>query len=116
VLCYAVSQKRGLGEDNGNYGYLKWARQHPGNKTEHETRAEYDVASSILGTAPAPIHYHPVPYLYRVPLLVRFGVQHSTALCCHFSRKRLRFFNQLSGVPKLLVSMLKFVVKLKVSD
>jgi hypothetical protein len=38
--------------------YLKWARQHPGNKTEHTARAEYDVTSSILGKAPAPIHCH----------------------------------------------------------
>jgi hypothetical protein len=38
--------------------YLKWARQHPGNKTEHGTRAEYDVTSYILGKAPAPIHCH----------------------------------------------------------
>jgi hypothetical protein len=38
--------------------YLKWARQHPGNKTEHETRDQYDVTSSILGKAPAPIHCH----------------------------------------------------------
>ena len=38
--------------------YLKWARQHPGNTTEYKTRDQYDVTSSILGTAPAPIHCH----------------------------------------------------------
>jgi hypothetical protein len=38
--------------------YLKWAQQHPGNKTEHETCAEYDVTSSILGKVLVPIHCH----------------------------------------------------------
>jgi hypothetical protein len=38
--------------------YLKWVWQHPGNKTEHETRDQYDVTSSILGKAPALIHCH----------------------------------------------------------
>jgi len=49
-------------------------------ESKHETRAEYDVTSPILGKAPAPICCFFAESL---------DLAYSTALSCDFSRKRL---------------------------
>jgi hypothetical protein len=69
--------------------YLKWAWQHPGNKTEHEAHAEYDVTSSILGKALVLIHCH-----VFAESLFWLTAQHSTLL--PFFQETSTFFNQLS--------------------
>jgi len=67
--------------------YLKWARQHP-NKTEHEARAQYDVTSSILGKALAPIHCH-----VFAESLFWLGLAYSGALLPFFQETSTVFYS-----------------------